>query len=401
MLGPADAVRAASLKRAPRVHDPELDALRRALDFGRVEEAERLLPVAPRAGEEGLLLRARALALRKNTTFESLRVLEQVRTANPSNPDVYSTAAEIYAARDGADTAWQEIRRGEAACGSAPEFLRARGVLWILRENGAEKGLAFLEQAVEQDADLPFVDRSLGQAHLLVAKRRAQEKKVDEALVHVRASLAHDPEELDARRLEIELVAAAGDYELSITKLRALTTEHPELGSELALMEKRAGMALLLLGKRAGALEHFVAARAGGLTDAELGSAARLLAEAAHEREAAGVTAFEGGDLALAEIEFRAAVRFDPDSIASQNHLGVVLYKKKDFAGAAVQWRAVLASARREQIELPEPVHLSLAKAVLGGGDRVGARAVLAEYLALEPEGRWARVTRLAIDELP
>ena len=100
------------------------------------------------------------------------------------------------------------------------------------------------------------------------------------------------------------------------------------------------------------------------------------------------------GDLATAEKEFRGALEYDPGEIATQNHLAVVCFESERFAEAAQLWATVLDTARREAIELPEPVHVNRAKALHRSGDRAAAEAELDRYLAEMPAGRWAAVTR-------
>jgi tetratricopeptide (TPR) repeat protein len=382
----------------PHAHTPELDALRKALDRGDRAAATALLPAASATGAEEPLLRARFAALDPTGTMEALRVIETARAADPKDPDVYATAAEIYAAHGSFETAWLEIERGEKACGATPELVRARGVTWICRENGATKGLAELERARSMDPDLPFADHALAQAHLLVAKQEEKDKKIDSALAHARASLGFDPSDIDARRLLSELQATHGDFESSIATLEALVKDGQPLGAELASMHKKAAMAALLEHDRPRALEHFELARAQGLSDAELGTGARLLLEEASSRIDRGVAAYEKGDLYTAETLFRSALRCDPTSLAARNHLAVVLYGDKRCAEAATLWQGVITDARAESIELPEPVHLNLAGAQRCAGDLPGACATLAEYLRLEPQGEWAERTRTLLD---
>jgi tetratricopeptide (TPR) repeat protein len=383
-------------------HSPALDALRTALDRGDKDAAEKLLDAAASAGPEEQLLLARWHALDPRGTIEALRRIESARSAWPENPDVYATAAEIYAARGSFETAWSEIQRGDRACPPAAELHRARGVVWICRENGATRGLEELLKARAIDPDLPFCDRPLAQAHLLVAKLEQQKKNQDKALAHVRASLTFDATDVDARRLLSEVQAARGDFAGAIATVESLVKDGVKLEAELASLHKKAGIALLLVHDRSRALEHFATARDMGLSAAELSSGARLLEEEAQSLCERGVGAYEKGDREGAETLFRAALRFDPASLAARNHLAVVLFQAKRCAEAADLWRAVLADARAEKIELPEPVHLNLASAQICAGDTAGARATLAEYLEQEPAGEWVARTRTmatALDE--
>jgi tetratricopeptide (TPR) repeat protein len=373
--------------------------LRAALDKGDRDAAKELLDAAP--GPEETLLRARWHALDPHGTMESLRLIESARAADPKDPDVYATAAEIYAARSSFETAWSEIQRGEQVCPPSAELHRARGVVWICRENGATRGLEELERARAIDPDLPFCDRALGQAHLLVAKLEQQKKNLDSALLHAHESLSFDPADVDARRLLSEVQGARGDFEGAIATVEALVKDgEKQLEPELASLHKKAGIALLLVHDRTKALDHFATARDLGLSPEELGSGARLLEEEAQALCERGVSAYEKGDRATAETLFRAALRCDPASLAARNHLAVVLFQDKRCAEAVLLWRGVLLDAQADSIELPEPVHLNLANAQICAGDTAGARATLAQYLELQPEGEWAARTRTMIAAL-
>ncbi|MDZ4772145.1 MAG: hypothetical protein SGI72_03325 [Planctomycetota bacterium] len=380
------------------VHTPRLDRLRRALTFGDTSEVAGLLDASNDAGVEAPLLRARALALDAKGTIEALRLVQTVREIAPSNPEVYATAAEIYASRSSFESGWQEVERGLAACGESAEFSRARGVLWISRENGAKKGLEHLERARTIDADLPFMERALGQAHLLVAKFEAQAGRKESALEHARASLSFDPDDVDAKRFLSDAYADALDFQAAIAVLSGLVQDGRPLASELASLHKKAGMSALLEHDRGRALDHFVAARELGLDDTELASGAALLDQEARLETEKGLAALEKRDLAAAEVAFRAAVRYEPGMLAPRNHLGVALYARGQFGEAAALWRSVLKEARAEGLVLPDPVHMNLARALKSAGESAAARAALDEYLALEPEGVW-RAETLALRE--
>ncbi len=393
------AVRTSVSNRAPRSTAADVVALRRAIEFGDLDRARVLLPAAESAGTEGVLLRARFANL-EGRGVDAMRLVEGAKTARPNDPDTYATAAEIYVARDAFDTAWIEITSGTKACGAAPELDRARGIAWVSRENGADRGLAALLAARAANPSLPFADRALGQAHLLVAKGFVKADKLPEALAAARASLTHDPADVDARRFLGDCLAASGQYGEALLGLRALIAEGQPLESELALLEKRAGFARLLAGDKAGAIDHFLSARAAGLSDEELSSAAEILAEAASARTDAGVAAFQAGELERAEAEFRAALDLWPEEIAAQNHLALVRFRRDDPAEAARLWRGVLELAAREGLELPEPVHVNLAQAELRRGESAAARKVLDDYLRISPQGEWVGVTRALLAQI-
>ncbi|MBL8859432.1 MAG: hypothetical protein JNL28_13050 [Planctomycetes bacterium] len=378
-------------------HSPRLDRLRAALDRGALDEAQEYSDAAENAGAEAPLLRARLLALTPAGTLEALRLLENARTQSPLDPDVYATAAEIYAGTGAFDTAWSEIERGVKACGEAAEFSRARGIVWIARENGARRGLEHLEKARAIDPDLPFTDRALAQAHLLVAKLEMQAQKKKRALEHARLSLNFDPTDVDARRLLADLYAEALDFTAAIALIEGLVQEGRPLRGELAALHKKAGVAALLERDRARALEHFVAARENGMNATDLASGTHVLEDESRARTQLGLQAYEEGRYAAAEENFRAAVRFDPESLAPRNHLAVVYYRAQQYLPAAELWRGVLSDAEKSGVELPDPVHLNLASALKAAGEQGEARAVVDEYLKLHPTGVWRdQTTRFA-----
>jgi len=393
--------------RLPRSADPRVRGLREHIEFGRLEEARALsqeLGIIAEdggvAGSEALLLRARLAAL-EGQNIAAFRLLEAARKERPSDPDVYATCAEIYASADKLEAAWDEIRAGDAACGPAPELLRARGIVWISRQGGAEKGLSFLEDAARADPDLPFLSRALGQAHLLLGKQGAAAGKASVALAHARRAAAFDPDDVDVARFLGEALASAGDFDGAIATTASLIARGLPLGAELALLHKKAGMAALLRRERESAIDHFALARKLGLSDAELATGAMILEEEADAQVKRGIAAYEQDDLATSEASFRRALEIDADRIEARNHLGVVLFRRGNHAAAAECWEIVCRTAEQEGIVLPEPVHVNLAKARELAGDLTGARAALELYLVHDPDGEWAARTRAALAALP
>ena len=388
--------------RPPRSTDPDVVRLRAVLDMGRVDEARELLPRLDekRIGTEDLLLRARLDALSGNAV-DAIRKVETARKDAPSDPDVFATAAEIYAAAGKLDAGWQEERAGEQACGEAAELDRARACLWLSRSGGARKGLELLEGARTKDPGLPFTDRALSQAHLLVGKEDAAARKGPSALEHARLAASLDPDDVDARRFLSEALLLNGDFEGGVREIAARVEKGQPLGAELALLHKQAGIAALLARDRERAIGHFVEARRLGLDDEALSTGAHVLAEEAGARVEKGVEAYKAGDLDAARAQFTAALELDPDRIAAKNHLAVVEYKRGNLGAAIALWRAVLETAEKEGLELPEPVHVNLATALALSGDVEAARGLLEDYLAKHPDGRFTTETRAALDALP
>lgn len=378
----------------PRSAEPEVAELRRLLDLGQLERARPLLARwRTELGLEGELLAARAAALEDDLVLES-RCIEAARALDPSDARVYATASELHAAAGRLETARLELRRGLDVAGATPELLRAQGVLYLCQPGGAARGLEFLRSARERDPALPFTDRALGQAHLLLGREALARSDGARALGHAREGLVHDPSDVDLRRFWADALGAAGDLEAATVVLEELVREGHPLQAELALTCKRAGMADLLRRRSESALEHFRRARELGLADEELGTGASLLDEAAERCIEQGIEAYAEDELARARERFERALALCPGSLSARNHLGVVLFRQREYDAAAAAWSRVLEGAAREGFELPEPVHLNLARALHRAGRLDEARAAVEGYLEREPQGRWAEESR-------
>ncbi|MCB9914304.1 MAG: tetratricopeptide repeat protein [Planctomycetes bacterium] len=383
-----------------RLESEAARALRRDLDLGRLDDASaRLAELRDALGVEADLLAAR-LAAFQGQDVEVLRRLETARTAAPQDPRVYATAAELSAAAGRLETAAAELRRGMEAAGLTPELLRAQGVVELCQSGGAKRGLELLERARGYDAELPFTERPRAQAHLLLAKSALSEARPKAALEAVRRSLELDPKDVDARLFLADVLAALQDFEGAVRVLEALNGEGYGRDVELAEMYKRAALGALLEHRRDQALEYFRLARLAGLDDEQLGSGAQILADAAVEAMEQGVHAYEAGDLATARLRFEHAVHLDDSLLVAHNHLAVVLFQQREFLPAATQWRLVLDQARAEGLELPEPVHVFLAKALYAADEQGAAKQVLQDYLEREPEGEYRETTEALLSEL-
>lgn len=386
--------------RVERDDSERVRSLRAALEFGDLVTVEELLEeVAPGLGVEGELLRAR-LALLLGDDVDATTRIEAARREDPLDPRVYATSAELNAAAGRLETAREEIERGAERCGMSPELLRARGVLELCRQGGATRGLDLLDWALEHDPSLPFVDRPIAQGHLLLAKAAMSEGRKRAALREVTESLSRDPEDVDARLFLVDALALNGQFPDAVRVLEELCDEGHDRRSELALMRKRAAMGELILGHRDLALEYFVQAREAGLTEEELGSGAELLRQRAEATMRLGVEAFGDERLEEAAGAFEEALRYDPTLLVARAQLAVTLYRQEQFLPAATQWRRVLEQAREGGLELPEPIHLHLARALVEAGEPAAGRQVLEEELARAPEGRWAEETRALLAAL-
>ncbi len=169
----------------------------------------------------------------------------------------------------------------------------------------------------------------------------------------------------------------------------------------MALMYKRAAMAELVLRQRDRAIEYFRLAHEAGLTDEELGTGADILRDAAQLAMQEGIKAFDKDELETARIRFEHALRLDEDLLVVRSQLAVVLLRQKKYLPAATHWRRVLDVAIEEELELPEPVHIFLAKALFAADEKLAAKAVLEAYLEREPAGEWHEQTTALLGELP
>lgn len=390
----------APMRLVERDRSEAANALRKALDLGELGEIDDLFEAArPTLGVEALLLDARLYALYGRDLNVTPKI-EEARAEAPEDPRVYATSAELHAASGRLDTARAEIRRGLDACGSAPELLRAQAFVQLSQQGGAERGLALLVQALQYDADLPFCARAKAQAHLLLAKKAMSERRTKTALEQVELSLASDPFDIDARLFFADALAANGEFPDAVSVLEQLETDGEDRGGELALMYKRAAMAELLLRQRDRAIEYFRLARESGLSDEELGTGADILNTAATQAMEEGVKAFAQDDLDAARVHFERALGLDNGLLVCHSQLAVVLFRQGKNLPAATHWRTVLDVSIEEELDLPDPVHIFLAKALYAADEKLAAKAALEAYLEREPEGRWREQTEALLGEL-
>lgn len=400
--------------RFERVESDAARALRELVDLGHYREARALLDAeGPRLGAEADLIEARLAALTGDPT-EVVRAVERARAAAPDDPRVPATMVELSAWAGHLDTARTELDGALRAFGATPELLRARGVLELAQQGGARKGVASIESALRRDRDLPFTARALGQGYLLLAKERLAAGQPTAALEAVRASLSHDPEEVEARRVLADVLASAMHFEEAILVMGELVDAGEPLTGELATLHKKAGIAGLIPGedetaeqrdeRRARSLEHFIAARDLGLSDDELGSGARMLEDEAARRTDLAAEAYAAEDLATAKAELELALHHDPTDLAARNLLAVTQYRLGDYAEAARHWREVMVVMESERLVPPDPIHLNLARALVRDGDEVGARGTLERWLERNGEdaayAHQVAATREALDQL-
>jgi len=345
------------------------------------------------AGVEGLLLEVRILHL-EGDDVAALRTLERAKDRWGDDGRVWAAQAEHLASLGKHTGAEEAIREGWRRAGRTAALERAQGCLLLGIPGGAELGLTHLENALEMDPDLPYAGLPRAAAHVLVGRMDIGREAWSEAYAHAEKALAWNPADPNARELLAEALTGLMRYEEALAIYEELEAEGRPLGATRALLHRQAATACLLTKDRDEAVEHYLAARALGLDEEGLGFGATILGQEAEKAVDRGIAAYEDGRLEPARQEFERALELDPQSMAAQNHLGVVLFRLADHEGAARAWSIVLGDAARTGITLPEPVHLNLAKAWKLAGDLDKARAVLSNYLDREPEGRWAEETR-------
>ncbi|MCC7015250.1 MAG: hypothetical protein IT454_22010 [Planctomycetes bacterium] len=383
----------------PRLTTERFVAAVAAYERGELARAEELRLTLP-SGLDVELLGARIAAARGDE-IAAVRAIEEARERAPDQGRVYATAAEIHAAAGRLASAEDEIREGLERAGPTPDLTRARGVLALCREGGARKGLEHLLAARDKEPTLEYCLVPLAQAHVLLGNAALAGKQPVEAVGHARAALLAWPDDVDATQLLADARAAVGEFGEALELYEKLLARGVDLRGALATLYARAATAALLeKDGRALAVQRYLRARELGLSAEELGFGVSVLHAEAERHIESGLASYDSGALDGARTAFESALRAEPESLEALNHLGVVDFRQARFADAAARWRQVLELAERGGIELPEPVHLNLARALHQAGRRPEVRAVLEHYLARQPEGEFAAETRAMLARL-
>jgi tetratricopeptide (TPR) repeat protein len=365
-----------------------------ALESGDLPAARAALAAV---GEESALdrglLTARLRAL-EGDDVGAVAEIEAARARYPDQARVYATAAELHAVAGRLESAEDEVRAGLLAAGPTPDLTRARGVLALSRPGGAGTALEHLLAARAAAPGLAFCDGPLAQAHVLLGRGALAEERVLEALGHAQAALSSRSGDPDALELFAEAQTQSGDYDGAIATYEVLFAGGHDVGPVLAVTCQRGSTAALLGGQRRLALERALRARELGLSDGELGFSLTLISDEAERALDRGVELLEKGSVDAARVAFELAVRCLPRSAEAHHHLAVALLSLGDAGAAAEHWRAVLTIAAEDGLELPEPVHILLSRALSAASRPDEARAELEGYLAASPDGRWAAETR-------
>ena len=372
----------------------------RALEFGAAAAAAAALADLPAAASfDRRLLTARLDDLRGDPVG-AVRGLESLRAEYPNQGRVFATAAELHAAAGRLESAEDEIRRGLAACGPTAELTRARGMLALSRPGAADVGLGHLLAARAARPELWFCDLALSQAQVLLGNAAMADQRPLDALGHARAARVAVPDSVDARELEADASAALGDFTGAIQGYQQLLEDGHDVAGTLALLCQRGATAALLVPDRELALERYLQARQLGLPRADLGFGASMLEAEAERMLEEGIAFWRDGEIVTARLRFERAHACDPDSLEIENHLAVSLRRLGETREAARHWSHVVESARATGVELPEPVHVHLAHALVDDERADEARRVLEAYLAEDEQGRWVDATWEALAEL-
>ncbi len=357
----------------------------RALEDGRLDDADMLLVRLDPFDANARLLRARLLC-RRGETVHALRELEAARRAMPAWGAVSATVAELYVELGRLEAARAEIQRGLELAGPCAELERARGIYWLAREGGAKQGLSHLLRARELDPRLDFVDGPLAQAYLLVGRAHLREASPLEAVRAARAGLVLEPASVPLRQLHGDALQATGALRSAVGVFEELLADGESVEHDLALLCWRAGMGELVQRRRAAAVELWARARELGMTDEALGSAASILAEEALLLVARGIACQRDGRVEAARDLFAEALHLDPENLTAECSLAATHRELGALELAAEGFERVLAACAERDALPPEPVHLDAARIRLLLGQPEAARELLRRHAGVEAD---------------
>jgi TolB-like protein/tetratricopeptide (TPR) repeat protein len=249
-------------------------------------------------------------------------------------------------------------------------YLRARETYWKGQEQSLARGVALIREALKLDPDFALAWSTL--AELIVRHAR----------VAGIADAALDAEALDAAQQAARLAPGAPGVQAVLGRLTdllandsaqarailqqalAVNPDHPQLLSDLATLEWRAGevTAALDLARRAMALDPLDLA---------------LKADSVHKFVAAGDTG-SAEQLALSILERNG------DFLDGLHALANVYYRTGQFAKAFERYSAILLRTPNDH-----EVHWRLMSMLLNLGDFEGARARLAGLVNSDPGMQW------------
>lgn len=421
---------------APQAHrrsdDPAVVAAREALDRGRLGEARSLVEeVKNLAGEEAALLEARLAAL-EGRMFDALALARAAAEASPGDSAPAATLVEMFAWDGRLSEAQNELQAAVAVFGRTPELVRAHGVLGLCTPGGAQSGLEMLLEAQRLDPSLPFMERALGEGHVLAAHAALGTKGVDVAAEHARLALAKLPGDVRAREALADALGAGADLDGAVTLLEALYAEGEPVREKLlnALHNSATATMIEALARPLDDREQIDRRREQlylrmldlGAPRSDLGHGAVFLAERAVEHAHRAVDLADAvdvlvrlaasgrgeSDLAARIDESRTQVRaeleralaLDPHCLMARGVLGELSFDEGDFASAAEVFEGICNEYAGRLDELPLPIHMNAARAWSRAGATDRARDALRAYLAANPSGRWVHETSDLLESL-
>lgn len=415
-----------------RSDDPAVVAAREAIDQRRLAEARALVAeVAAAAGAEAPLLAARLAAL-EGRTIEALRLVREAAAGAPNDPAPSATLVEIHALGARLPEAQAELEAALAVFGRCPELVRAHGVLGLCTPGGARSGLAMLLEAERADPTLPFVDRSIGEGHLLAAHAALGQSLVDDAAEQARLALERMPGDARAREALADALATGADldgaaalyegldaeglpvrqkllntlHNTATATLVAALTLPPESRSAVDARRERLYLRMLELGASRSDIGHgatFLAERAEARTLEALDLCAALdtLLRLRDEGRAAGDVDERIGATRLRVHDLLdEALRLDPECVMARGVRGEALFDERRYREAAEVFEALARDHAGALDALAVPVHLNAARAWARADAVERARGLLEDYLAQHPTGRWAVETTQMLEQL-
>lgn len=191
----------------------------------------------------------------------------------------------------------------------------------LLITNQLKEADAQLTQALA--GEINEIDRS--DAWLYLGNVRTAERRFSEAFAAYEQAISARPDNDVVLYFHGTALAASGDTDGAIEKLRAAIQRNPNY----AEAQNRLGQFLTIAGRRGEAIQAFE-------------EAVRLAPNRPSFRVDLGNSLFNAHNAALAEQQIRAAIQLDPRNAESYNTLGAILGSQNDLPGAIIQFQMAL-----------------------------------------------------------
>ncbi len=343
---------------------PDAVEARRLLGLGRADLARPLVEgLSETLPVEGPLLMAR-LTFLEGDEGAWLPLVENSRAQDPRDPRPYAAAAEIYASMDRRLAAKEEIERGINAVGAqTPELQRAVGILRIVTPGMGKAGLDTLEAARRADSRLPFMERPLGQAYFLSAKRALAEGSGALALERAVKSLDFDPDDLDALEFYGRVVISEEkDHDKGLKILEDVYRRGKPIGPELGKFQWAAGLQAQVKGDPTKARLRYLRARELGDVQVNQGTALDFMdgqSDACFDRAVERV--LEGDDTG-AKVALAEGIGLRPDEAGARRLFATRLAERAETAlgeGRESEAVSLLSAGLHMDRDAPAVAHVS------------------------------------------